>query len=170
MWEDGGSNPASCPMLSGLLWARRAGTDNGADMLSTQSRCEPARHESVDNLHTLNVARVRHDFQERTVKRQCAWLFREFGITHLANQLRILSIGAIGIGAVHAIHILHDRETSCPKRIRDQERTRVRPVNRDTGGWELMVVIGRIGATHDCSARALAKWIASWFAMVGFST
>ena len=48
----------------------RAGVDDRPDMLATQRGGEPARHESVHDLHVCEMARRCHHFHERTVERQ----------------------------------------------------------------------------------------------------
>src|SRR5262249_54207824 len=56
-----------------------ASVNNRPDVLAAQRGGEAARHESVHNLHAVDVARGRHDLQERAVERQCALELRELG-------------------------------------------------------------------------------------------
>ena len=65
-------------------------------MLATQRRGEPARHEPVHDLHALDVAGGRHDLEKRTVERQRALELCKIGDARLAQQLRLLSAGALG--------------------------------------------------------------------------
>ena len=43
----------------------RAGVNDRSDMLAAQRGGEAARHESVHDLHAVDMARGRHDFQQR---------------------------------------------------------------------------------------------------------
>jgi hypothetical protein len=46
-----------------------ASVNNRPDVLAAQRGGEAARHESVHDLHAVDVARGRHDLQERAVER-----------------------------------------------------------------------------------------------------
>jgi hypothetical protein len=146
----------------------RAGPDDRPDMLATQRGGEPSRHEPVHDLHALDVARVCHDLDERTVDRQRALELCKVGSARLAEQLRLLSAGAFGVGGIHPIDVLHDREAGRSERVGEQKRARVGPVRRDTRARELVVVIGRKGTPDNGAGRG--EVIASWLAMVGCST
>jgi hypothetical protein len=50
----------------------RAGADDRPDVLAAQRRGEAARREPVHDLYALEVARGRHDLEERAVERQRA--------------------------------------------------------------------------------------------------
>lgn len=79
----------------------RAGVDDRPDMLATQRGGDPARHEPVHDLHALEVARGRHDLEERAVERQRGLVFREVGGARLADELRPLPIGAIRVDVIN---------------------------------------------------------------------
>ena len=98
-------------------------------MLATQRRREPAWHEPVYDLHALDVAGGRHDLKKRTVERQRALELCKIGDVRLAQKLRLLSAGVLGVDGVHSIDVLHDREASRAQRVRQQECTRVSPVD-----------------------------------------
>ena len=69
--------------------------------------------------------------QKRAVERQRTTVLREFGGARLAEQLRLLPVGSVGIDGVHPIHVLHEREAGRSERIGDQKRARVGAVRRD---------------------------------------
>ena len=96
-----------------------------SDVLAAERGGKAARHESVDDLHAVDVARGRHDLQECAVERQRALMLRELGGARLAEQLRLFSVGSLGIGGVHPIHVLHDREAGCSERVGEQKRAGV---------------------------------------------
>ena len=73
----------------------RPRADDCSDMRAAQRGGQPARHESVHELHALDVARGRHDLQQRTVERQRALVLCEVGSTRLAKQLRLLAAGTL---------------------------------------------------------------------------
>ena len=133
--------------------AGRTSADDCSDMRAAQRGGQPARHESVHELHALDVARGRHDLQERAVERQRALVLFEVGGARLGKQLRLLPAGALRIGVIHPINVLHDREAGRPERVGEQKRTCVGPVRRDARGWELVVMIRRKGAPDDCTGR-----------------
>ena len=56
------------------------------DVLATQRHSEPARNESIHDLHALDVPCVRHDLEERAIERQRAWELRKFGGARLSEQ------------------------------------------------------------------------------------
>ena len=130
----------------------RAGADDRPDVFAPQCGGESTRDKPVDELHTLEVARGRHDVEKRAVDGQRALLLGEVGGTRLTDQLCALAAGVIGVGVVDSIHVFDDRETGCTQRIGDEERTHVSPVNRDAWAWELVVVVGRKGAADDRAA------------------
>jgi len=68
------------------------------------------------------VARGGHDLEKRAVERQRAFELRELGGARLAQQLCLLSLGSLGIGAVHPIHVLDDREAGRSERVGEQKR------------------------------------------------
>jgi hypothetical protein len=108
-----------------------ARVNNRPDVLATERGGEAARHESVHDLHVLDVARGRHDLQERAVERQRALMLRELSGAGLTEQLRLFSVGSLGIGGVHPIDVLHDREAGRAERIGEQKRSCVGPVRGD---------------------------------------
>jgi hypothetical protein len=65
-------------MIDSTCWPRSAGG-------------EPAGNESVPDLHALDVARVRHDIEERTIQWQRALELRKFGGARLLEQLCLLA-------------------------------------------------------------------------------
>ena len=69
------------------------------------------------------------------------------------SNLRLLSVGSLGIGGVHPVHVLHDREAGRSERVGEQKRARVGPVGRDARARELVVVIRRKGAPDDRAGR-----------------
>jgi len=138
------------------------------DVLATQRGSDPTRREPVHDLHVLEMARGRHDFEQRAVERQRAFVLREIGGARLAEQLRLLPTGAVGVGVIHPIHVLHDREAGRSERVGEQKRARVSPLSRDARSRKLVVMIRRKGAAHDRAAEV--RWIASWLATVGCST
>ena len=78
---------------------------------------------------------------------------RKFGGARLPEQLRLLPVGTVGIGGVHPVHVLHDREAGGSQRVGKQKCAGVGPVERDARGRELMMVIRRKGAPNDCAGR-----------------
>ena len=82
-------------------------------------------------MHAVDVARGGHDLQERAVERKRALELRELSGARLAEQLCLLSVGSLGIGGVHPIHVLHDREAGRSERVGEQKRACVGPVSRD---------------------------------------
>jgi len=105
--------------------------DNGPDMFTAQRGGKPARHESVHDLHALEVARGRHDFEECAVDRQSARLHYEIGGARFANESSRRSVGSIWIGVIYTVDVLHDREPSGSKCVGDKKCTRVRAMGRD---------------------------------------
>ena len=105
------------------------GVNDRPDMLATQRGGEPAWHKPVDDLHALDVTGGRHDLEKRSVKRQRALELCNIRDGRLAQKLRLLSAGALGVSGVHAVHVLHDREASGAQRVRQQECARVGPVD-----------------------------------------
>ena len=101
------------------------------DVLAAERSGEAARHQSVHDLNVVDMTRGRHDFQKRAVERQRALVLRELGGAGLAEQLRFFSIGSLGIGGVHPIHVLHDRQPSRSERVGEQKRSGVGPVMGD---------------------------------------
>ncbi len=77
----------------------------------------------------------------------------EVGGARLADQLRLLPAGAVGIGVVYAVDVLDDGQAGRAERVGEQERAGVGPVRRDARGRELVVVIRRKGAPHDRAGR-----------------
>jgi len=63
----------------------RAGVNDRPDVLAAQRGSEPARHESVHDLHAFDVARGRHDLEQRAVERQRALELRKIGAACLAE-------------------------------------------------------------------------------------
>ena len=108
----------------------RASVDDRPGVLAAQRGGESAGHESVHDLHLLDVARRCHDLDERTVERQCALDLCEVDGARLAQQLCLPAAWAFWISGVNAIHIFHDREAGRTERVGDQKRSRVSPVNR----------------------------------------
>ena len=98
-------------------------------MLATQRRSEPAWHKTVYDLHALDVAGSCHDLQKRAIKRQRALELCNIGDGRLAQQLRLLSAGALGVVGIYTVHVLHDCEASSAQRVRQQECPRVSPVD-----------------------------------------
>ena len=90
-------------------------------MLAAQRGGEPAGLKPVDELHALDVARRRHDLDERAVERQRALQLREVGGARLAQEFRLLSPGAIRIRVVDPVHVLHDRQAGRTERVGQQE-------------------------------------------------
>ena len=131
----------------------RAGVNDRADVLATQRGGEPSRHEPIHDLHALDVARGCHDLEQRRVERQRALELCKVGGARLAKQLRLLSVGAVGVGVIHAIDVLHDREARRSKRVGEQKRAGVSPVRRDARARELVVMIGRKAASDDRAGR-----------------
>ena len=109
----------------------RARVDDGPNVFAAQRRGEPARNESVHDLHALQVARGRHDVQQRPVDRQRAHLCCEIGGARFADQVRRRSDSSMWIGVIDTIDVLDDREPSGAQRVGDEKGTRVRPVRRD---------------------------------------
>ncbi len=126
-----------------------AGANDRTDVLAAQRSGEPAGHESVHDLHALDMARGRHDLEQRAIERQRALVLCELVGAALAEQLRLLAVGPVGIGGVHPIHVLDDREARRSECIGDQKRAGVGPVNRDARVRELVVMIRREGAPDD---------------------
>ena len=89
------------------------------------------------------------------------------GRTRLAKQGRVLPAGALRVGVIHSINVLHNREACRSQRISEQKRAGVSSMGRDARGGELVVMIGR--KALPTTARAAERWIASWFAIVGCS-
>jgi hypothetical protein len=98
-------------------------------MLAAKRRCEPAWHKPVYDLNALDMARGRHHVEERTVKRQRTLELCNIGDGRLAQQLRLLSAGALGVVGIYTVHVLHDCEASSAQRVRQQECPRVSPVD-----------------------------------------
>jgi hypothetical protein len=99
------------------------------------------------------VSRVRHDLEECTVERQRTLKFLKLGGARLAEELRPLPVGSMGISGVHPVHVLHDRKAGSSQRVSEQKCAGVCPVERDARGRELMMVIRRKGAPHDRAGR-----------------
>jgi len=78
---------------------------------------------------------------------------REVGDARLAEQLRLFSVGSLGIGGVHPIDVLHNRKAGRSERVGEQKRAGVGPVRRDARGRELVVMIRRKGAADDRAGR-----------------
>jgi hypothetical protein len=55
-----------------------ASVNDRPDMLAAERGGEAARQESVHDLHAFNVARGRHDLQQRAVERQRAILILQW--------------------------------------------------------------------------------------------
>jgi hypothetical protein len=98
----------------------RARADNGPDMFTAQRRGEPAWYQSVHDLHALQVARGRHDFEQCTVDWQRARPCREVGDARFANELRRRSAGSMWVGVVDTV--LWDGKSSTPFRRRARTR------------------------------------------------
>src|SRR5262252_6524573 len=113
-------------MLSGRSCAS---VNDRSNVLATQRRSEPAWDKPVYDLHALEVAGSCHDLKKRTVKGQRAVDLCEIDDVRLAEKLRLLAAGGVGVAGVHSIHVLYDREASRAQRVRQQERTRVSSVD-----------------------------------------
>ena len=116
------------------MWSGRARpcVDDRPNMLATQRGGEPAQHESVHDLHTLDVSRCCHYIEERTIERQRAFVRCEVGDGGLPEELRLLPTRTFGA-------VVYTPSTSSTivkpgrsERVGDQKRTRVSPVIRDT--------------------------------------
>jgi hypothetical protein len=81
------------------------------------------------------------------------WSFARVGDARLTEQLRLLPVGPLGIGGVHPIHVLRDREAGRSERVGEQKRASVGPVRRDARGREFVVMIRREGAPDDRAGR-----------------
>jgi hypothetical protein len=81
-------------MLSGCP---RASVNDRPDVLATQRCGESAWDEPVYDLHTLEVASNRHDLEKRTVYRERALELRKISDVRLAQKLRLLSAGSLGV-------------------------------------------------------------------------
>src|SRR6202035_4844096 len=90
---------------------------------------------------------------ERAIERQRALELRKFGGARLPAELRLLPVGTMGIGGVHPVHVLHDREARSSQRVGQQKRAGVSPVEPDARGRELMMVIRRKGTPNDRAGR-----------------
>ena len=55
--------------------------------------------------------------EERAIEWQRALELRKFGGARFPEQLRLFPIGTLGIGGVHPVHVLHDREARSSQRI-----------------------------------------------------
>ena len=145
----------SFPALRAELTAnRRAGANDCPDVLTTQRGGQPAWHQSIDNLHALNMACSRHDLNERTVKRQRTGMFFKLFGAGLSNELRLRRGGPVGVDGVYAIDILHDGEASGAQRIGQQKRPGVGSVVRNARIRKLVVVVRRKGTPHHSAGRA----------------
>ena len=131
----------------------RAGVNDRPNVLATQRRGEPAWHEPVYDLHALEMVGSCHDLEKRTVERQRAPELCKIDDVGLAQKLRLLSARVLGVGGVHSVHVLHDREASRAQRVRQQECTRVSPVDWNARVRELVVVIRRERTAHNRAGR-----------------
>lgn len=80
-------------------------------------------------------------------------MLRKVGGARLPKQLRLLSVGAVGIRRVDPVHVLDDRETGGAQSIGKQKCAGVGPMERDARSRELMMMIGRKCASHDSAGR-----------------
>ena len=91
------------------------GVNDRPNVLATKRRGEPTRHEPVYDPHALEMASSCHGLKKCTVKRQRALELCKIHEVRLAQKLRLLSAGVLGVDGVHSIHVFHDREGRCPQ-------------------------------------------------------
>ncbi len=128
--------------------------DDRPGVLAAQRGREPARNKTVHDLHARDVARVRHDLDQRPIERQRGLLhLRQIRKAGLAQQFGPFAVRPVGVGGVHTVDVLDDREAGGAKRVRDEERAGVGAMRRDARRRELMVVVRREGAAHDRAGR-----------------
>ena len=109
----------------------RACANDRSDVLATQRRRESSGDESVHDLYALDVPRICHELDQRTIKWQRALELGEFGDACLAEQLCLFPVSTMGVTGVNPIHVLHDCEPGSSQRVGEQKCAGVSPMERD---------------------------------------
>ena len=127
---------AACRQLALGSDRLRAGLDDRPDMRAAQRSGQAAWNETIHDLHPLDVARIRHDLDERTVERQRSLVLREVGGACLAKQLRLLPVRALRWDRSPSTSSTMVRPAA--ERVGEQKRARVSTVSgeaRSGNSW-----------------------------------